>query len=176
MSEHQRNNDWQVVGAVALIALGVVLFLKRIGGPWWDMVRRAFDFAFDVAWPLAVIALGVLLLLSARRGGFKGFDTAGKRLYRSRSDRMVGGVLAGLGDFLGIDPTWLRIGYVVLAVATGFGPAVIVYIIAMIIVPEAPKTGQPPIEWPQTASSQVPPVSQPSRQTPPPPPPPPAAG
>lgn len=167
MSEHQRNNDWQVVGAVALIALGVVLFLNRIGGPWWGMVRRAFDFAFDVAWPLAVIALGVLLLISARGGGFKGFDTAGKRLYRSRTDRMVGGVLAGLGDYLGIDPTWLRIGYAVLAVFTGFGPAVIVYIIAMIIVPEAPKGGQPQVEWQQPVSSQTPP---------PPPPPPPAAG
>jgi phage shock protein C len=57
-----------------------------------------------------------------------------KKLYRSRSDRMIGGVCAGLGEYLGIDPVWLRLLFVLLLFAslTGFW----VYLILWIIVPE----------------------------------------
>lgn len=139
MTEQNRTNDWQVIAAVALIAVGGVMFLNRIGGPWWDLVQRAFRFAFDVAWPLAIIALGVMLLVGAKRGGFAAIDVRGKRLYRSRSDRMLGGVLGGLATYLGIDPTFIRIAYVVLAIVTSVFPLFIAYIIASIVVPEEPK-------------------------------------
>ena len=89
------------------------------------------------------------------------------RLYRSRDERMVGGVLGGLAEYLGVDVTWVRIGFVVLAVLTGVGPAIIVYVIAMIIVPEEPKgSGVEAPAWPMpqppgTETVQTPPPAPP---------------
>jgi phage shock protein C len=59
-----------------------------------------------------------------------------KRLYRSRTDRMISGVCGGLGEYLGIDPTVVRLLFV-LGLFAG-GTTVPVYIVMMIIVPEEP--------------------------------------
>ncbi len=59
-----------------------------------------------------------------------------KRLYRSRTNRVIGGVAGGIGEYLGIDPTVIRIVWVVLALAAGAG--IIAYIIAWIVIPERP--------------------------------------
>ena len=58
-----------------------------------------------------------------------------KRLYRSRTNRMLCGLCGGLAEYFNIDPTIVRIGMVILAVA---GPGLIAYFIAWIIVPEEP--------------------------------------
>lgn len=55
-------------------------------------------------------------------------------LRRSRDDRVIGGVCAGLGRYLGVDPVLLRIAFVVLAIAGGGG--VILYIVGWILIPE----------------------------------------
>ncbi len=55
------------------------------------------------------------------------------RLYRSRTDVMVGGVCSGLGKYLGIDPTLVRIFFVLLALASGAG--VWIYLLLWVIVP-----------------------------------------
>jgi len=166
MADQNRKNDWTILGAVALIVLGVWLLLGRIGGPWWAPINAVFQFIMTIAWPLALIAGGVLLLIAGKRGTIGSVDVRGKRLYRSRSDRMIGGVLGGLGTYLGIDPTWVRIAYVILAVLTSFGPAILVYVLAMIIVPEEPKQAPEAPVWPQPE-----PQGRETVQTPPPPPP-----
>lgn len=56
-------------------------------------------------------------------------------LTRSTSNRMIAGVCAGLGDYLGIDPTIVRL-LTVLAFFTGFGGIAIVYLVMAIVVPE----------------------------------------
>lgn len=61
-----------------------------------------------------------------------------KKLYRSRTNRMIAGVMGGLGEFFGIDPVLLRLGYLILTVFTGFAPGIIGYILAIVVVPEAP--------------------------------------
>jgi phage shock protein C len=55
-------------------------------------------------------------------------------LRRSRDDRVIGGVCAGLGRYLGIDPVLLRIAFVVLAIAGGGG--IILYVVGWILIPE----------------------------------------
>ncbi|HEY5669812.1 MAG TPA: PspC domain-containing protein [Anaerolineales bacterium] len=60
-----------------------------------------------------------------------------KRLYRSRDNRMIGGVCAGLGEYLGVDPTVVRLLFV-LATFFGFGSLLLVYIAMLLIVPEEP--------------------------------------
>jgi len=63
-----------------------------------------------------------------------------KRLYRDKENGMIGGVMAGLGHYLGIDSLWLRILMVILFF--GFGTGLFVYIVLWILVPEAVTTTQ----------------------------------
>jgi phage shock protein PspC (stress-responsive transcriptional regulator) len=58
-----------------------------------------------------------------------------RQLTRSTSNRMIAGVCAGLGDYLNIDPTIIRL-LVLLAFFTGFGGIALVYLIMAIVVPE----------------------------------------
>ena len=62
-----------------------------------------------------------------------------QRLYRSRSDRIIGGVAAGIADYVNADPALVRVGWAILVVVTG-GVALVAYIVAWIVVPEAPAT------------------------------------
>ena len=55
-------------------------------------------------------------------------------LRRAREDRAIGGVCAGLGRYLGIDPVLLRVAFVVLAIAGGGG--IVLYVVAWILIPE----------------------------------------
>jgi phage shock protein PspC (stress-responsive transcriptional regulator) len=57
-----------------------------------------------------------------------------KRLMRSRDDRMIAGVAAGLADYLGMDSTLVRLIFVLLALAGG--PGLLIYIILWIVMPE----------------------------------------
>ncbi len=57
-----------------------------------------------------------------------------KKLYRSRKDKMIGGVAGGLGDYFEVDPTLVRILFVVATILGGSG--VLAYIILWIVIPE----------------------------------------
>ena len=57
----------------------------------------------------------------------------GKRLVRSRSDRMLGGVCGGLGEYLGIDPTLVRLFFVLLTFGEGIG--VMLYLLLWLLIP-----------------------------------------
>jgi phage shock protein C len=59
-----------------------------------------------------------------------------KRLYRSREERMLGGVCGGLAEYLSVDPTLIRILFIVFAFAGG--PGLLAYIIMLFVVPEEP--------------------------------------
>ena len=59
-----------------------------------------------------------------------------RRLVRRRDDRMVSGVCSGVADYLGVDPTLVRLGMVVAAIVS-FGMAAIAYVAAWILMPEA---------------------------------------
>ena len=63
-----------------------------------------------------------------------------KRLYRDKENGMIGGVMAGLGHYLGVDSLWLRILMVILFF--GFGTGLFVYIVLWILIPEAITTTQ----------------------------------
>jgi phage shock protein C len=65
-----------------------------------------------------------------------------KKLYRSNHDKMLGGVCGGLGDYLGIDTTLVRLGFVLLTLLAGHG--ILVYLIMWIVVPLEPASGMAP--------------------------------
>lgn len=63
-----------------------------------------------------------------------------KKLYRSRSDQMIAGVCGGLGQYLNIDPTLIRLIFVLL-VLFGVGSGLLIYLALMIVVPLEPEPG-----------------------------------
>ncbi len=58
------------------------------------------------------------------------------RLRRSKSNRMIAGVIGGLAKYFGFDPTLARVLYVILAIVSVAFPGILVYIILWIIMPE----------------------------------------
>jgi len=63
-------------------------------------------------------------------------STEPRRLYRDRRDRMIGGVCGGLGKYFGIDPTVLRILFVLGVLLAGHG--ILIYLVLLVLVPEEP--------------------------------------
>jgi phage shock protein C len=59
---------------------------------------------------------------------------ASKRLYRSKTDRMLAGIAGGLGDYFDIDPIVFRLALVLLTLFGGTG--IVIYLIAWVIIPE----------------------------------------
>jgi phage shock protein C len=106
-----------------------------------------------------------------------------KRLERSKSNRIIGGVCAGVADYLNMDPTLVRVLTVLLTLFTGV--PVVVYLVMLLVVPEEgsqttppsyPPVGQAgttqqgtdPVWGPTGAPWEQPPASQQPAQAPPP--------
>lgn len=62
--------------------------------------------------------------------------TGPRRLYRSRSDRVIAGVCSGLARYLEIDPVVIRVVWAVLIVVAGTG--ILAYLLAWLIIPSEP--------------------------------------
>ncbi len=82
--------------------------------------------------------------VGVRRGAADVTGAPRPRLERSRSDRIIGGVAAGIGQHLGVEPIAVRITFVVLSAAFGFG--IVVYLLAWLLAPEeaAEPSARPP--------------------------------
>ena len=80
-------------------------------------------------------------------------NTAGgaRRLYKSRTSRMIDGVCGGVAEYFGIDPTLVRITWVLLTLLGGSG--VLLYIAGMIVMPKNPDIFASPDQRPDTSAS-----------------------
>lgn len=59
-----------------------------------------------------------------------------KKLTRSTKNKIIGGVCAGIADYFDIDPTIVRVVYLLLSLCSACFPGLIVYIIMLLIVPQ----------------------------------------
>ena len=64
-------------------------------------------------------------------------STPPRRLYRSRNQKVFAGVCGGFAEYFNLDPTWVRLIFILLSLL-GVGLFVVVYIVCWIIVPLAP--------------------------------------
>lgn len=62
-----------------------------------------------------------------------------KKLYRSQENKIVAGILGGIGEYFNIDPVIVRVLFVFLAFATGVLPFIVAYIVTLFIIPKHPK-------------------------------------
>jgi phage shock protein C len=81
------------------------------------------------------------------------------KLYRSTTDKMIGGVCGGLSQYLGIDSTLVRLFFALFALADGVG--ILLYVILWIVIPERPAvTGEDEVEWTAVADESTSPVAR----------------
>jgi phage shock protein C len=133
-----------------LVIIGVAWLMSNLGiwHRWWG-------FSWDLMLPTALILAGVTFLFGGRNyltGSSQNQREHGKtttmndksdnrpiprKLYRSRIERKLFGVCGGLGSYFGIDPTIIRLLFLITVFAS-FGIAVFAYFLMAIIVPDEP--------------------------------------
>jgi phage shock protein C len=138
---------------ILLVAIGVVWLMSNLGiwHRWWG-------FSWDLLLPTLLILAGVAFLFGGRNyvssqrttsspeagstepdGSVAEQPVQRSRLYRSRLERKLFGVCGGLGAHFGIDPTIVRILFVISAFAS-FGLTIFAYVLMAIVVPDEPLT------------------------------------
>lgn len=125
------------------VAIGALIFLANLDVLDWE---EWWDFSWEYVLPLLLIAIGVFFIArpsgvtrqqaAVRQPGKPARDSvAGNALRRSRTDRKVGGVCSGLGVYLNIDPSLIRIAFVFFTIWP-FGLGAVVYLIMLLVIPE----------------------------------------
>ena len=135
MSTNDRRSDWMVLSGIALVALGGWLLFERFFGWLAAPIALVFGMVARVGWPVLLIFIGILLVIRARGGGWA---PSGRPVFRSRTDRLMSGVLAGVASWLGVNPTPLRILYVIFTIVTGFWFGLVIYLLATVLLPDEP--------------------------------------
>lgn len=59
-----------------------------------------------------------------------------KKLYKSSTNKMLAGVCGGIAEYFGVDPTWIRLAWVIFSMTGGAG--VLAYIVAALIISDEP--------------------------------------
>lgn len=135
---NQQNNTKRsvllIVGGLFVI-IGLYKLMQHLLSPWWPSISQVLNTIIGIVWPLAVILAGVFVIYAVKKGTIT--TSSGKKLYRKREGRMIGGICAGLADFFGVDPAIVRIVAVILMFASFFA-FVVFYIVLWIIIPEEP--------------------------------------
>ncbi len=127
-----------LIGLILIVGGGIFL-LREIG---MFHYFNLFDISLSTIWGILLIAIGIVLLFQARRQP-TGEETeeinqkqqGDRKIYRSKSDRMISGVCGGIGNYFDVDPSFIRIGWV-LATLFSVGIGILVYIILIVIFPE----------------------------------------
>ncbi len=89
----------------------------------------------------SVTEMGCLRIIMTRDGYVeepRKEDISMKRLYRSRTKKMIAGVCGGIAEYFDIDETIVRLGVAFLTVATAIFPGILFYFVAAVIMPESP--------------------------------------
>lgn len=133
-------NDRTIFWALLLIAIGALLLVKEFG------VFNYFHFwhlPWSSLWAIFLILIGLLLIFSSSRkvpiekdGGQPSESTSVlNEIHRSRSDRMLAGVCAGIANYFKIDPSIVRLLWVLASLAS-VGLGILVYVVLIFVIPE----------------------------------------
>jgi len=168
-AEDRKEQNTAIYWGIGLVLLGFMLLSNRWDWfyyyPFHFRLFRPWFFNWDRFWPLIIILFGIFYLIYVVRKK----DEAGSndataesvpltgRLFRTRDEKIIGGVCGGLAKNLNVDPVVVRIAYVILSLVTTVWLGIIVYIIWMIVIPEEPSE---PASDPATPATPEPPAKK----------------
>lgn len=136
--EHD-SSGWIILGALLIVA-GFFLGAHNLGIIPWP-VREVWDFAVKSRAGIGIVLVGVLLIVWAQSERRFAAPRRGTRLYRSRDDKWLSGVIGGLAEYFGMDATLLRLLFLALVLLFDMGGLIVAYIVMAIVVPQAPASG-----------------------------------
>jgi phage shock protein C len=118
-----------------LIIFGLFFLLRQMG------FFYGFEFwriPWQMVWAAFLIIIGFYLLYNRKKkDDTDTFEIKGKKLYRSRSQKMLAGVCGGIAEYFEMDVSIIRILWAIITIASaGFG--ILIYILMIIIFPEVP--------------------------------------
>lgn len=124
-----------MIPGLALMALGSFLFFENIGlSPlgFWGFFASTWKLLF----PVFIVLVGLAFILAYRTGepGL-GVPFRERRLTRIESEKLVGGVCAGLARYFQIDPSIVRLIAFVGIVLTPYGLGILFYLVLLIVIP-----------------------------------------
>ena len=70
------------------------------------------------------------------QGDLTTMTTSSRKLRRSRTNRMLGGVVAGVADYIGMDVSLARVLYALISIFSAAFPGILVYLICWLLIPE----------------------------------------
>lgn len=124
--------------AVLLVLVGAVLLLNNFGLLPWRL-ETLWRSLWALLLPLLLIGGGIYLVLSfmGKAPDVRRLRQSGQQLplRRSKQDRMIAGVCGGLARYLNVDSLVVRIGWVLVSVATIGTLGVVLYILAVLLIP-----------------------------------------
>ncbi|MBW2975814.1 PspC domain-containing protein [Candidatus Woesearchaeota archaeon] len=128
---------WIIVFLILFVILAFVFWIWAIV----DCLTSKLSAAQKIFWLIIILFLhfiGALAYFIFSKASsevkMKSKNFKGKRLFRSKKNRVIAGVCGGIGEYLGIDPTVIRLLWILFTLLGGAG--ILAYIIAWIIVPE----------------------------------------
>lgn len=136
--EVARRIPGSVLWGLLLVLVGCYLLWRTFWGEVLAKFLPGWVAAWDVAWGIVrgsaaavvLIGLGLLLVLGFSRRG-----ESAPVLARSRRERVLAGVCGGIGQYFRVDPVWVRLGWVLLTLAS-FWAGVLAYLAAALLIPE----------------------------------------
>ncbi|MFC1553811.1 PspC domain-containing protein [candidate division KSB1 bacterium] len=156
LESNSKSNILLILMGILFILAGMHLIFRNFMNFLWlpDWIFNVFSFQSIVA--VIFISLGAYFIFRylQERGDeiplipkkISGKMPAGKTLYRSVDDKKISGVCGGIGEYFNIDPTIIRIIWIIatiLTLPTGMSPGLIAaYIILSFVLPEAPAVGE----------------------------------
>jgi phage shock protein PspC (stress-responsive transcriptional regulator) len=152
---HDRDSTGWVILGVALIALGFLFAANNLGVIPWPL-KQMWATMSKARVGIGIVIIGIALIMWAQSGRRIAMPERGIKLYRSRRDTWLAGVLGGLAQYFGIDSTLLRLGFIGLVVLFDMGGLVAAYIVMALVVPREPGVSQPPAAAPPAWPTQPP--------------------
>jgi phage shock protein PspC (stress-responsive transcriptional regulator) len=124
-----------MIPGLALMALGSFLFFENIGlSPigFWGFFASTWKLLF----PVFIVLVGLAFILAYRTGepGL-GVPFRERRLTRIESEKLVGGVCAGLARYFQIDPSIVRLIAFVGLILTPYGLGILFYLVMLVVIP-----------------------------------------
>jgi phage shock protein PspC (stress-responsive transcriptional regulator) len=129
--------NWGVAFSVFIILIGLMLIFRVNSGPTKSPDALASPF----------VPPSTTFTETSGAGAYSqgGISMNEKRLIRSLDDRMIGGVCGGLAKYLNVDPSFVRIGFVLMTILSGMIIGIVTYIVMMIVVPEENPSAKNPV-------------------------------
>lgn len=128
---------WLVLGA-ALIVAGIFFGARSLGIVPWP-VTIIFEGLIEARTGIGILLLGVALIVWARSDRRFTAPARGTKLFRSRDNKWVAGVLGGLSEYFDVDVTLLRLAFLALVFFFDVGVLVVAYIVMAVVVPQEPE-------------------------------------